>query len=571
MSGLRRAQTGLFPLRRVAALALLLLLVSPALAGADWTTYHADQARSGVDASSTGSVPFAPAWTSPTLDGDIYAEPLVYKGLVVVATENDSIYALSEATGKEVWRVDAGTPVPASSLPCGDISPTVGITSTPVIDPANGTLFAVADLWDGSHAHHWLLAYDAVSGRELWAEPIDPAGTVPEDQLQRAGLNISNGRVLIGFGGNSGDCGTYWGWVVSVSESTHAIAAWKAPTNKGDAIWAPGGPAVDAAGNVYAATGNGASSSLSDFDFGDSLVKLTATGNLLSYFAPASWASDSAEDLDLGSSSPELLPDGLIYQDGKNGTGYLVSSSALGGVGGERYQAPVCASFGADAYSDGVLYVACANGIQALSIDTSAARFTPLWHGPSDANGPPILSGGLVWVTAWNDATLYGLNPVNGQVVVTRPTRAMEHFTSPSASDGKLFLATGQTVEAYDIAQPLPPPTGPPPPPTRPPAPAPPIKTCGCAGKTCRLRLALVIPRHARVIRASVYVAGKRVASSRGRRLRLIRFRPPTGRTSFTVRLVEVTSRRRRLSYTVRYRGCRRVGRARRVHRGESE
>ncbi len=532
----------------VAALAALAALAIVPGAGADWTTYHGDPARSGVDSSSTGSVPFAPAWTSPTLGGDIYAEPLVYQGLVLIATESDDIYALSESTGQVVWHVSLGTPVPASALPCGDISPTVGVTSTPVIDPATGTLYLVADLWDGVHAHHWLFAYDARTGNALWSEGVDPPGSTPEDQLQRASLNLSAGRVLIGFGGNNGDCGTYWGWLESVSEAAHTIVTWKAPTLKGDAIWAPGGPAVDGAGNVYAATGNGASTTT--YDYGDSLLKFGSTANLIDYFAPSSWAADNADDADLGSSSPALLSGGLVYQDGKNGNGYLLSTSDLG----QLFQAPVCASFGADAYEDGVLYVACSGGIQALSI--AGASFSALWHGPNNANGPPIIAGGLVWVTAWAGATLYGLNPSTGQAVVTQPTPPMEHFTSPSASDGKLFLATGRTVEAYAIALPAPAPKA------RPPAP-PLVPTCGCRGKHCRMLVALVHVRHARVTRARAYLGRKLVASRRGHRLRHISFPSPPHRRSFTVRLVETTSHHRRHTFRIRFSGCRRV-RARR-------
>ena len=74
------------------------------------------------------------------LTGSIWAEPLVFHGLVIVATEHNDLYAFNEATGAQVWHVNLGAPVPSSDLPCGDISPTVGITSTPVIDPSTGAL-----------------------------------------------------------------------------------------------------------------------------------------------------------------------------------------------------------------------------------------------------------------------------------------------------------------------------------------------------------------------------------------------------------------------------------------------
>src|SRR5437868_2636567 len=140
----------------LAALALALLVWAPASARADWTTYRGDQARTGVDTSSVGSLPFAAAWTSPSLGGAIWGQPLVHNGLVVVATESDQVVALSEATGQVVWQASAGTPVPSSQLPCGDISPTVGITSTPVIDPSTNRVFVVADTLTGSTIQHKL-------------------------------------------------------------------------------------------------------------------------------------------------------------------------------------------------------------------------------------------------------------------------------------------------------------------------------------------------------------------------------------------------------------------------------
>ena len=85
------------------------------------------------------------AWTSAALDGEIYGEPLVSAGRVYVATENNTVYALSAATGAVAWSRHLATPVPSGSLPCGDIAPTVGITGTPVIDPARSEIFVVAD------------------------------------------------------------------------------------------------------------------------------------------------------------------------------------------------------------------------------------------------------------------------------------------------------------------------------------------------------------------------------------------------------------------------------------------
>lgn len=166
-----------------------------------------------MDASSVGSLPFAGAWTSPSLGGAIWGQPLVHNGLVVVGTESDQVVALSEATGQVVWQANAGTPVPSSQHHCGDISPTVGITSTPVIDPSTNQVFVVADTLTGSTIQHKLFAFNLADGSAVAGFPVsvEPPGDVPVDQLQRPGLALAGGQIIIGYGGSDGDCGTYHG------------------------------------------------------------------------------------------------------------------------------------------------------------------------------------------------------------------------------------------------------------------------------------------------------------------------------------------------------------------------
>ncbi|HEX9344103.1 MAG TPA: hypothetical protein VF995_10880, partial [Actinomycetota bacterium] len=107
---------------------------------ASWPTYHRDLARAGVAQGPGRLGAVRRAWTSPQLDGAVYAEPLLAAGGVVVATEANTVYYLEQATGRVAWHRNLGTPVPQSDLPCGNIDP-VGITSTPVVDPASGTLY----------------------------------------------------------------------------------------------------------------------------------------------------------------------------------------------------------------------------------------------------------------------------------------------------------------------------------------------------------------------------------------------------------------------------------------------
>ena len=121
-------------------------VLSPPPAGSSsWPVYHGDPAGTGAAAPVTAVHTGAAVWASPAVDGQIYGEPLVSAGRVYVATENDTVYALSAATGAVVWSTHLGRPVPAASLPCGDIRPTVGITGTPVIDTSRGEIFVVAD------------------------------------------------------------------------------------------------------------------------------------------------------------------------------------------------------------------------------------------------------------------------------------------------------------------------------------------------------------------------------------------------------------------------------------------
>ena len=124
--------------------------------GSNWTTYHGDAEATGVHAGSTKLLPSRPAWTSPALDGHLYGEPLVADGRVVAATENDTVYVMAANSGMVLWSRHLATPVPSHDLPCGDISPEVGITGTPVIDLTRHEIFVDADtLISGPAASGW--------------------------------------------------------------------------------------------------------------------------------------------------------------------------------------------------------------------------------------------------------------------------------------------------------------------------------------------------------------------------------------------------------------------------------
>jgi outer membrane protein assembly factor BamB len=463
-------------LARTFALLLSLAAVAAAAQSAAaepaWTTYHHDPARSGYEPE--GGSPLAPAltWHTADLGAPIWSQPLILGSRAYVATVGDKVFALDLASGAVAWEASVGTPVPASKLPCGDIVPTVGIVGTPVIDPSAGALYAVADTWDGTSPHHELLALSLATGQVLRRTPVDPPGADPRALLQRTASNLDGGNVIFGFGGNAGDCSEYRGAVVAAPESGGGASWWEAPVSEpskaGGAVWATAGPAVGPEGNIYATTGNPVPPSgqaPGPYDYTDSVVQLNASLQVLGSFEPPNWLQEGENDLDLSSAGAELLPGGLLFQAGKDGRGYLIDESTMAGKpgAGAVYEATVCGgngSFGGDAFAAGTIYIPCTGGMQALAYDQSARTFTPLWRGPADASGPPIVSAGLVWVATGGSGTkLYGLDPASGQphYTLTLPSPIADHFASPSAAGGMLLLATGSSVTAYRIG------TGPPP------------------------------------------------------------------------------------------------------------
>ena len=234
----------------------------------------------------------AQASTSEELDGDIYGEPLVVAGRVVlVVTEGDSVYAIDATSGKRAWRVNLGDPVPRSALECGNIDPT-GITGTPVIDVATSTLYVVAFVQPGRHD---LVAINVSDGSIRWRRTADPPGLDPLHEQQRSALVIANGRVYVAYGGLFGDCGPYKGAVVAFAlDGSSESQSWIVPTRREGGLWAPSGPAVDSAGDLYVSVGNAASTDPANFDDGNAVVRLSVDLAQVDVWAPADWHSLSA-------------------------------------------------------------------------------------------------------------------------------------------------------------------------------------------------------------------------------------------------------------------------------------
>lgn len=417
----------------------------PSPAAADWPVYHGDAARTGVDAAFPAPRHPARAW-SALLDGAVYGQPIVVGGRIIAATEGDSVYALDPRTGRIEWSRHLGTPVPLASLPCGNIDP-LGITSTPAYDPGSGSVFVVAEV---EGPRHVLFALDPASGAVRWSREVDLPGDDPRTHQQRAALAVANGHVYIGFGGLAGDCGQYRGEVVGVPTSGQGITiAYRVPVQREGAVWATGGPVIDATGHLYVSTGNG--SSTTTYDGSDSVVELTPALTLVSRFAPASWAADNANDADLGSLSPVIVPGGWIFIAGKSGTGYVLRQGALGGIGGEVSSASVCRAFGAAARSGSIVYVPCTDGIRQVRIDATG-RIHLGWHTQSGADGPPVVGGGAVWSVDVEAGVLYALNSTDGAIRARVGLGAVPHFASPTLWDGLVLVGTMRGVAGVRAA-----------------------------------------------------------------------------------------------------------------------
>jgi outer membrane protein assembly factor BamB len=434
----------------------------PSKAGDDWTTFMGDPQRSGVGPALPAAGTPHRTW-SANVDGDLYGSPLVAGSAVIAVTEQDSVYSLDTATGAVRWRAHLGQPVPLAKLLCGNIDPN-GITSTPVIDTAAGMVYTVAML--DSPLRHELFALRLTDGSVAWHHSADPPGADPRIHQQRGALNLAGGYIYIAYGGFTGDCGQYHGWVVrAAADGSGGVTGWQAQSNSMAGVWAPPGPVISSSGDVWVSTGNSEVliPDRTQWDGGNAVMRLTgdlsaSTDN----WVISNWAALNGSDTDLGSFSPALLPGGLVFASGKIGVGYLLRDTHLGSFGGEVFSDKACqiggptqGAFGGAAVAAGMVFVPCKDGLAALRVDTSVPSFTVAWHAAEGANSP-VIAYGLVWTVAANPAgyrqdwqgDLVGLDPATGAERARIPLGPLPHFPSPAVSRGSLYVGGRQTVYA---------------------------------------------------------------------------------------------------------------------------
>jgi outer membrane protein assembly factor BamB len=433
----------------------------------EWTTYMGDPSRSGIGPTSPVAANPRRTWTTP-VDGDVYAEPLVAGGSVIVATEQDSVYALDPATGAVHWRKHLGEPVPVDQLVCGNIDFN-GITSTPVVDSDAGIVYAVGMF--NSPMRHELYAMRLSDGTVIWHRGVDPPGATPRIHQQRGSLNFAHGVVYMSYGGFAGDCGRYNGWVVAAPTDGHSrLLAWQVPSNIGGAVWAPPGPVIAASGDVWVATGNtaaGGGATQGTYDDANAVLRLDPSLSTADLWAPTNWSLLNRDDIDLGSTSPAVLGGGLVFAVGKEGVGYLLRETHLGGIGGELFKDMACrqggpqgGAFGGVTVLAGMVLVPCKDGLAALHIDTATPSFSAVWRAATGANSA-VVAYGLVWTVVangpnsnrdtWN-GSLVGLDPANGALKVTLALGPIPHYPSPAAAGGSLYIAGLGSVYAVTVS-----------------------------------------------------------------------------------------------------------------------
>jgi hypothetical protein len=360
----------------------------------DVATFKNDVSRSGLNAVETtltqanvNSTGFGLLHTV-MVDGKVDAQPLYLAQLPIsgtahnvafVATEHGSVYAIDADAGTAIWQVSvlANGETPSDTHGCSQVTPEIGITSTPVIDRTagpHGVVYVVGMSIDKSSNYHQRLhALDITTGAEMFNGPMEITATAPNSAgvttfapgqyEERAALLLANGQIYTSWTSHC-DFAPYSGWIMAFNQMTlaptavlnvgpnsgAAVANGTSFNMNGPAIWMSGdGPGADAQGNVYLLTGNGLFEPTLDAngfpnmgDFGNSFLKLTSTPSSLKvadYFAMFAEVVESGGDIDLGSGGEMLLPDltdsggnvkHLIVGAGKDSNIYLVDRDNMG-------------------------------------------------------------------------------------------------------------------------------------------------------------------------------------------------------------------------------------------------
>ncbi|HVC78573.1 MAG TPA: PQQ-binding-like beta-propeller repeat protein [Candidatus Micrarchaeaceae archaeon] len=446
--------------------------LTPIASNGSWPSYHRDDAHTGNDPTLPVVISVSTGWTSAGLDGQVYASPVVFGGVVYTATLNDSVYALNQANGSVLWSRHLGTPQ-ASGWQCGNVTPT-GILGTPVIDMAAKRIYAVAEIHGATPRYH-LFGLDLATGTTLLDQVLAPIGFDWTIEQERGALTLANGYVYVPFGGRAGDCYNgsrpYFGWVVGVPTDGVSAQMVFRTADGGEGIWAAGGVVVDdSSHNVFITTGNAipcAGTTMSD-----AIIRVSPTLTSPSVFEPQDWQTNWCEpDSDLGSASLVLISPTLAFTAGKHGGGFLVDPTNLGGVNGQLYpdpsgyrQADVCpgvsadATFGGFAYAAPFVYLECeGHGLVALNLNTETPSFSPCdatcaapdWRaGGGTTFGPPIVAAGAVWVAS-DGGGLSAFKAGDGTLIYQSAGFGINRFVTPAEAGCRVIVPSLEVIRTF--------------------------------------------------------------------------------------------------------------------------
>jgi len=436
-------------------ISLWALLAGTALAS-DWPLFGHDPSRSG-DAGDQGLTTATVAklrerWHVKLPDVADSA-PIVVGSRLFQTAKNGTTIALDVRDGRIVWTFTTQGP---------------GITtSVPAYDSAGKALYVPGV--DG-----FIHRLDPETGHELRTRGFPAQITMaPSTEKDASPLNVANGYLYAQTSGYFGDAAPYVGHIVAIRQSdgtervfnslcssTHKLIAPQSCPQQRSGMWSRSGvvvdpdPAMD--GRIYAATGNG------PFDpnegaYGDSVLSISAdAGRLLSYFTPSNYADIEAGDLDVGSSSPALLPRQansttplMAVQGGKDAQLRLLDRTNLGGVGralqtidlGEKL-------FGAPAVwtdpSRGVwVFIDLGDGVHAYKLATKNGKtqLVSAWHADVSSSyegGSPVVSNGILFVAA--SFALVALDAENGRRLWSHAIGGI-HWQSPTIANGAVYCS----------------------------------------------------------------------------------------------------------------------------------
>ncbi len=465
-------------------------------------TYHADPARSGryvvpqLTWSAASKVQHLTSF-SASVSGQVYAQPLYWlppntsTGYVIVATETNNVYALDAETGAVHWHTLLGTPVSSSSLPCGNISPSVGVTGTPVIDEGGGILFVAAMVSESNVPKEMVYALDLATGRIRIGWPIDVHNALaargknfnPASQEQRSALVIADNNLYVNFSGRDGDCGSYNGWEVAIRLRWPTVfASWNTTAARGG-IWGQGGTAFDGT-HLFATTGN--TSGATQWGGGEAVMRfgshLDFSGRREDYFAPSNWQTLDNEDADLGGTGPLPIDVPMaggsslaeLIQFGKDGNAYLLDRNDLGGIGGQLSILQVSNQpirTGPATYQTSTAAMVAFLGLgsstsgQVKMLSVTLNKETPIttaWAVNLNGLGAPIVTVSdyaknvatdpIVWIVgAEGDNLLHGYNGTNGSTLYTGTfaMSGLHHMQTLLYAAGHFYVAGDNNVYAF--------------------------------------------------------------------------------------------------------------------------